>query len=286
MPEPIFVGFIGAGNMAEAMAGALIASGKVKSKNILLCDLEKERLSHLETQYNVCTTDSACEVFERASCVVLSVKPQAMGPLLETISEKGAHRTSERKPVITIAAGLPLSFYEAHLYKNLASEEAALLPLVRVMPNTPSLVLAGMSGLCANKNATEKDLSLAESLLASMGRVLRVKESFMDGVTAVSGSGPAYIFYMVEAMAQAAENMGFSKEEAKLLSITTLNGAAKLLDQTGEDPKELRRRVTSPGGTTEAAITTMINENIAEKIEKAMQAAARRSKELSQPSSP
>lgn len=276
------IGFIGAGNMAEAMAGALISSGKMQKGRLTLCDLREDRLAHLNTQYNVHTTTSAAEAFRQATTVILAVKPQGMRPLLESIRDLGLHRTAERKQVITIAAGLPLSFYEAILYDGLTEAEAARLPLLRVMPNTPALVLAGMSGLCGNAHATAADLELAETLLSAMGEVLRVTEAQMDGVTAVSGSGPAYIFYVVEAMVNAARELGFHPGEAKRLALATLNGATKLLLSSGEEPEILRRKVTSPGGTTEAAITEMETRHVADGIRHGMLAAARRSRELSE----
>jgi len=276
------IGFIGAGNMAEAMAGALISSGKMQSRQLTLCDIREDRLSYLETQYNVHTSTSAADTFETASTVVLAVKPQGMRALLEELRDKGLHRTGHHKQIITIAAGLPLSFYEEVLYEGLDETSAARLPIMRVMPNTPALVLAGMSGLCGNAHTAPSDMDLAETLLSSMGDVLRVTEEQMDGVTAISGSGPAYFFYFVEAMVKTAEKMGFQSGEANRLALATLNGAAKLLLDSGEEPADLRRKVTSPGGTTEAAINEMKAQNVAEGIQEGMLAAARRSRELSE----
>lgn len=276
------IGFIGAGNMAEAMAGALVSSGKMQSRQLTLCDIREDRLSYLETQYNVHTATSAAETFETSSTVVLAVKPQGMRALLEEFRDKGLHRAAQHKQIITIAAGLPLSFYEEILYEGLDETSAARLPIMRVMPNTPALVLAGMSGLCGNTHTAPSDMDLAESLLSSMGDVLRVTEKQMDGVTAVSGSGPAYFFYFVEAMVKTAEKMGFQSSEANRLALATLNGAAKLLLDSGEEPADLRRKVTSPGGTTEAAINEMKAQNVGEGIQKGMLAAAQRSRELSE----
>ncbi|VFQ45877.1 pyrroline-5-carboxylate reductase [Desulfoluna butyratoxydans] len=274
------IGFIGAGNMAEAMAGALISSGNVQSRQLTLCDLRQDRLTYLETQYNVHTSTSAADTFAQATTVVLAVKPQGMASLLKELQDKGLTRVSERKQIITIAAGLPLSFYEETLYDCLPDAFAALLPIMRVMPNTPSLVLAGMSGLCGNRHASAEDMDLAEEVLSAMGDVLRVSEDQMDGVTAVSGSGPAYFFYVVEAMINTAREMGFEGEAAKRLALGTINGAAKLLLASDDEPEDLRRKVTSPGGTTEAAINEMKARGVAEGIREGMLAAARRSREL------
>lgn len=276
------IGFIGAGNMAEAMAGALIASGKVQSRQLTLCDIRKDRLTYLETQYNVHTSTTAAETFAAATTVILAVKPQGMKSLLEELRNEGVHRTDRRKQVITIAAGLPLSFYETILYDGLEASSAERLPILRVMPNTPALVLAGMSGLCGNGHTTPSDMDLAESLLSSMGDVLRVTEEQMDGVTAISGSGPAYFFYMVEAMVSTAMEMGFHKEQAHRLALATFSGAAKLLLESGEEPEALRRKITSPGGTTEAAINEMKARNVPEGIRRGILAAAKKSHELSE----
>ena len=275
------IGFIGAGNMAEAMAGALISSGKMQSRQLTLCDLREDRLTYLSTQYNVHTATAAAETFSGATTVVLAVKPQGMKALLQELRDKGLNRTEKRKQVVTIAAGLPLSFYEEILYEGLSEDEAQRLPILRVMPNTPALVLAGMSGLCGNTHTTPSDMDLAESLLSSMGDVLRVKEEQMDGITAVSGSGPAYFFYAVEAMVNTAIELGFHKNEAQRLALATINGAAKLLLDSGEEPETLRRNVTSPGGTTEAAINAMKAGHLPESIRAGMLAAAEKSRELS-----
>lgn len=268
--------------MAEAMAGALISSGKMQSRQLTLCDIREDRLTYLETQYNVLTSTSAAKTFETATAVILAVKPQAMRALLEELRNKGLHRTNQRKQVITIAAGLPLSFYEGILYEGLDEIHAARLPILRVMPNTPALVLAGMSGLCGNVHTTPSDMDLAETLLSSMGEVLRVSEKQMDGVTAISGSGPAYFFYFVETMVNTAIEMGFQKDVANRLALVTLTGAAKLLQDSGEEPEALRRKITSPGGTTDAAINEMIARKVADGIREGMLAAARKSRELSE----
>ena len=282
MHDSTHIGFIGAGNMAEAMAGALISSGSLSSRQLTLCDVKPERLRYLERQHHVLTTEEAAHVFSEADTVILAVKPQSMKPLLTQLTAKGLHHTLKRKQIITIAAGLPLSCYEAILYEGLSQEERSQLPIMRVMPNTPSLVRSGMSGLCGNDQTTQEDLEQAEKILSSMGRVLRVKESQMDAVTAISGSGPAYFFYVVETMVKAAQELGFSEEEATLLASNTLRGAAHLLCNSLDSPAELRKKVTSPGGTTEAALTTMEKERVAEGIQKGIRAAAKRSKELSE----
>ncbi|SCX89123.1 pyrroline-5-carboxylate reductase [Desulfoluna spongiiphila] len=274
------IGFIGAGNMAEAMAGAMISSGNVQSRQLTLCDLRQDRLTYLETQYNVHTSASAAETFDGATTVVLAVKPQGMGALLEELRDKGLTRVTERKQIITIAAGLPLSFYEEILYDGIPGASTGLLPILRVMPNTPSLVLAGMSGLCGNRHASPEDMDMAETILSAMGDVLRVTEDQMDGVTAVSGSGPAYFFYVVEAMINTAKEMGFEGEDAKRLALGTINGAAKLLLASDDEPEDLRRKVTSPGGTTEAAINEMKARGVEGGIREGMLAAARRSREM------
>ncbi|MFW5989212.1 MAG: pyrroline-5-carboxylate reductase family protein, partial [Desulfosudaceae bacterium] len=157
----------------------------------------------------------------------------------------------------------------------------ARMPVVRVMPNTPALVLAGMSGLSANRQATEADITLARTVLAATGQVLVFPESALNAVTAVSGSGPAYVFYLVEAMIDAGVSLGLGQDEAAVLTRQTLKGALALLEESAAEPGELRRRVTSPGGTTEAALSVMEDRRVRQSIMAAMTAACQRAAELS-----
>jgi len=156
------------------------------------------------------------------------------------------------------------------------------MPIIRVMPNTPALVLEGVSGMSANRHASAEDVETARRILSAMGSVVLFDEADLDAVTAVSGSGPAYVFYLAEAMINAGVQLGLSMENARELAVGTLKGAAALMEQRGEPPEDLRRKVTSPGGTTEAAIKVLDTDDTQAVIVKAIEAAAERSRELSE----
>jgi pyrroline-5-carboxylate reductase len=272
------IGFIGAGNMAEAMIGALIASGTITPSNLMAVDIDTERLESLKRSYTIRIGLTATQVFDAADVVILSVKPQIMPTVLDQLS---ACLPLRRKLVISIAAGISLSRIEATLYQHLDRDARARLPIVRVMPNTPCLVLEGMSGFCMNEQAREEDAETTRTILESMGRSVSVTEDQMDAVTAVSGSGPAYFFHMIEAMVEAGVALGLSESVALTLSVQTMKGAARLLEKGSDSPETLRKKVTSPGGTTEAALRSLADSGFRESIVRALSAAARRSKELS-----
>ncbi len=274
------IGFIGAGNMAEAMTGALVSADIVAPSRITVCDIDTRKLTSMSERFGVNTCEDTGFLFSVSDVVILAVKPQVMDSVLDNLTASDRFRITERKLVMSIAAGVPLSRMEQRLYRNLNETEKNSLPLVRVMPNTPSLVLAGMSGYCLNAVADETDSKTAETILASMGKTLKVNETLMDAVTAVSGSGPAYFFFMVEAMVDAGMKLGLKRDEALLLSVQTMKGAAALLETSNEDPESLRKKVTSPGGTTEAAIRVFSEQGMKEIILNALSAADRRAKEL------
>ncbi len=274
------IGFIGAGNMAEAIAGALIKSNSINASMIFACDINSDRLEYMNSTYNINVTEDIYQVYNNCDVVILAVKPQSMESVLKDVAVSGGG-TAKRKLIISIAAGVTISTFENILYSNLDDAECAETPIIRVMPNTPSLVLEGMSGLCSNKHTNRDDIKTANTILTSMGKVIEVSESKMDAVTAISGSGPAYFFYFVESMVEQAEKLGLTREEAITLTTTTMKGAAKLLEASDDSPAALRKKVTSPGGTTEAAIKVFDDLNAKEIIKKAVAAAAKRSEELS-----
>ena len=275
------IGFIGAGNMAEAMTGAIISSKIMPPSRITVCDINQDRLDTMKKTYGVNTGCDLADLFSSSDIVILAVKPQVMDNILSQLAASPHFRPKKRKLLMSIAAGIPLARIETHLYPMLDEPSRKNLPVIRVMPNTPSLVLAGMSGYCLNSMADKADAANAEIILASMGRTLLCDESLMDAITAVSGSGPAYFFFMVESMVTAGTRLGLSPDQALLLSIQTMKGAAALLEQSNEFPDILRKKVTSPGGTTEAAIRVFSECGLGGIVEKALEAAARRSKELS-----
>ncbi len=279
--ENLTVGFIGAGNMAEAIAGALIDSGTCPASNITMADVNRSRLNALAEKYQTKTAADNLEAFLASGLVVLAVKPQQVAEVLSELSGQPGYAVEERKRLVSICAGTRIEKIEALLYAPLSAEQQRSLPIVRVMPNTPALVLTGMSAMSPNRHADVEDLRITRTLLESMGKVIEVAETAMDGVTALSGSGPAYLFYLAEAMEKAGRRLGFSPEQAALLTLQTLKGAVALMEKSGESPGALRRKVTSPAGTTEAAVTVLDNGQVMETVAAAVAAAARRSEELS-----
>jgi pyrroline-5-carboxylate reductase len=275
------VGFIGAGNMGEAMINGLIISALCEARQIWASDPRSARLRQLADRYKINATEDNTEVFEKADVVVLAVKPQQMDEVLDGLALALPQAIKGVKLVISIAAGFPIKRIEAHLYPPLDQNARGLLPIVRVMPNTPALVLAGMAGMCGNDYTKERDLNDARAILEAIGKVIEFEEKNLDAVTALSGSGPAYVFYIVEALAEAGVGLGLRPSHAMTLILETMKGAVKLLEETCEAPATLREKVTSKGGTTEAAIRVLDGHGTKGHIMEAVGAAARRSKELS-----
>jgi len=261
------IAFIGAGNMANSLIRGLIAKG-VPGQQIAACDLDTTKLAQLQTECGI-RTGSMAEVAADADVVLLAVKPQGMAGVCEAL------RPSLKQGVliISIAAGIPLRSLEAWL----GSERA----IVRCMPNTPALVLEGATGLFANANTSGAQSALAEAILSAVGTsAWLTSEDAINAVTALSGSGPAYFFLLMEAMEQAGVAMGLAPELARQLTLQTALGAAKLAAGSDVAPDELRRRVTSPGGTTEAAIRSFEGAQFRAVVEQALFAAQKRSVEL------
>lgn len=275
------IGFIGAGNMAEAIIGAVIRSGLVLPQNVCASDIREERLDYLRATYGISTSSDNASLFSGADIIFLAVKPQQMEQVLSGLTAASPCEVPDRKLVVSIAAGVRIQKIESILYASLTPEARSKLPIIRVMPNTPALVLKGISGISPNTNATRKDLADARSILESMGKVIEFAEEDLDAVTALSGSGPAYVFFLAELMITAGIKLGLGAENAKALTIATVEGAVALMTQTAESPENLRAKVTSPGGTTEAAITWMTDNRVQAHVVNAIIAAANRSRELS-----
>lgn len=261
--------FIGAGNMAEALVKGLVESRRLPRGGMRVTDLRPERLAYFEKTYRVGSLPSNTEAAEWATILVLAVKPQTFPDVLAELKPAFRRETL----AVSIAAGIPT----ARIEQALGGEAR----VVRVMPNTPALVRAGVSGLCAGRWATAADLKKAEAIMGSVGLAVRVEEKLMDSITAVSGSGPAYVFYLAEAMLEAAEKLGLARDMARTLVAGTLDGAAKLLGASADGPDVLRARVTSRGGTTEAAIRVLDERRVRAALVEAMSAAHRRAGELS-----
>ena len=266
------IAFIGAGNMGEALIRGLLATKAVMPSQIIAADLRAERREFFTKTFGVRATSDNLAAVEDGDVILFAVKPQQIGEVLAAVKSQ----VSNLKLVITIAAGVTTSRIEREL--------GGRVRVIRAMPNTPALVGAGAAALAKGANATDEDLATAEAILGAVGITVRVDEKLIDAVTALSGSGPAYIFQVTEAMIKAGVAAGLDKLLAKRLAIQTLHGAAKLLMETGEEPELLRQKVTSPGGTTEAALKVMTDRKLVDIFAEAMKAAAQRSQELSRES--
>jgi pyrroline-5-carboxylate reductase len=263
------IAFIGGGNMAEALIRGLLVNKVVEPIQVIATDVRPERLEFLEKNFGIRTTPDNLAAVTASDIILLAVKPQQMSSVLAGLGSV----IGETKLVISIAAGIPTSRIEREL--------GGKARVVRVMPNTPALVGAGAAALCNGAHALPADRQLAETILKAVGIVVLVEEKYIDAVTALSGSGPAYVFLVAEAMIKAGIEQGLSPEIARKLTIHTIFGSAVLLAEGADEPAELRRKVTSPGGTTEAAIKLMSDKKLVEIFGEAIAAAARRSKELS-----
>jgi pyrroline-5-carboxylate reductase len=260
--------FLGAGNMAEAIARGLVSAGVLEADRMLACDVAEDRRSHLQQALGIEATADAAEAVDRAPTVLVAVKPQQFDEALEPVAD----RFGPEKLVLTICAGVATTHAEEVL--------AAGTRVVRAMPNTPMLVGRGMAAICKGAAATDDDLAEAERLLGAAADVLAVSEDLMDAVTAVSGSGPAYFFYLAELLAEAGVAVGLAEDDARRLARVTFEGAARLMAETGEAPAALREKVTSPGGTTEAALAMMDAMGLKKTVTEAVRAARDRGREL------
>ena len=267
----ITITFIGAGNMARSLIVGLLQDKAQVALRV--ADPDQHQLDAIRQHWpEVMATTNNLEAIQGADVVVLAVKPQIMREVAQGLA---AQVQRSHPLIVSVAAGIRESALNGWLGGN--------LPLVRCMPNTPALVQAGATGLYANANVSEAQRSLAESILRAVGITLWFdEEDKLDAVTAVSGSGPAYFFLVMEAMQTAAEKLGIEAEDAKLLVIQTALGAARLALESGEQPAELRRKVTSKGGTTEAALKVLNEGGLPALFEQALAAAANRSRELAQ----
>lgn len=267
MPLTRRLGFIGAGNMAEAMIRGLLKSGASQADELFASDRRQEHLERLGGVFGI-HTGTNLEVASRADVVVLAVKPQVMDKVLREL----APVLTPDKLVISIAAGVPIEAIERRLPSGGR--------VVRSMPNTPALVGAGITALSAGTHATKDDVEIAKGIFDSIGASIVLDEELLDAVTGLSGSGPAYVFLIVEALSDAGVKVGLSRDHALKLAAHTLYGASKLLIETGEHPGVLKDRVTSPGGTSIAGLHTLEAGGLRTTLINAVEAATRRSKEL------
>ncbi|WP_421867492.1 pyrroline-5-carboxylate reductase [Motiliproteus sp.] len=263
------LGFIGGGNMAQAIIGGLVNQG-YPAQQIWVADPTQQQLDKLAEQWPINTTTDNNRVAGESEVLMLAVKPQVMKVVTEALREALA---ASPALVISIAAGIPV----ASLERWLGAETA----LVRCMPNTPALVMTGASGLYANAKVTQVQRQQAEQMMAAIGIAQWVeREDLIDAVIAVSGSGPAYYFMMMEAMIEAGIKQGLSREVSTELTLQTALGAAKMAQASDVDPAELRRRVCSPNGTTERAVQRFQQGGLPELVEQAMVDCADRAREM------
>ena len=263
------VGIIGAGNMGEVLIRGLIQSGNVKKTEIIASDANQERLDFISKTYGVRIASTNVELVEDASIVIIAVKPQNIDDLLNELSTS----SHEEHLFISIAAGVTT--------EKLASKMHHQSGIIRVMPNAPASVLAGIAALCPGRNVSPADLQRAVSIFECVGRTVVIKnEALMDVVTGLSGSGPAFVFLVIESLSDAGVQLGISRKESSLLAAQTVYGAAKMLLETGRHPSELKDIVATPGGTTFAGLKMLERGNFRSTIMDAVEAATARSREL------
>ncbi len=263
------IGFIGSGNMGEALISGLTSSNSCPPANIICSDVRQERLDELSAGYGITTTLNNKEVVTQSDIIIYAIKPQIMAEVLEETVDG----LDMSKLIISIAAGVPMDAIESYLNKRLR--------LIRVMPNVAVMVKEGAAAIAAGQNALPEDIDLAMAIFNSVGRSVFLKENYLlDAVTGLSGSGPAYIFMIVDALADAGVKVGLSRKESLFLASQTVLGAAKMLLETRIHPGQLKDMVTSPGGTAIAGLHTLEKGGLRTTLINAVEAATLRSKEL------
>lgn len=261
---------IGGGKMGEALVGGLIHSGWAQPEEVVVSEIHEERRGYLHKTYGVHVTGDSVQAVSEAETVLLAVKPQDMEQVLEGIG--GFVRAGQL--VITIAAGIPIEFIERRLRPD--------VPVVRAMPNTPALLRDGATALAGGAHATPEHVAHAEEILQTVSRTVRLPEKHLDAVTGLSGTGPAYVFFLAEMLVEAGVGVGLPRDVSSELTVQTLLGAARMLRETGRHPVELREDVTSPGGTTAAAMRILEKAGVRSAFLDAVRAATERSRELAE----
>ena len=265
------VAFIGSGNIASSMIGGLIANG-MDTQQLIAADPDKAQQQLIAEKYGIRVLDVNCEAAKKTDVIIFAVKPQLMQKVVKEISEK---INVENRLILSVAAGVKLESIENWLGQSSS--------VVRVMPNMPALIQAGASALYANTQVQEKQKNIAETIMRSVGTAIWLSsEEQLDTVTALSGSGPAYFFYFMELIENRGIEMGLNKEDARLLTVETALGAAKMALLSSFNLRTLREQVTSPGGTTEQALNIFVKGKLDELVNNAMDAAKERSIEISE----
>ncbi|MBF7083182.1 pyrroline-5-carboxylate reductase [Desulfallas sp. Bu1-1] len=267
--ENLNMGFIGGGAMAEALIAGLTGAGLVPPERIRVSDVSGERTAYLRDKFGVVTVSDNDALVGDADIIVLAVKPFVVG---EVLAETGG-RIGDRHTVISIAAGISTSFIEQKLVGK--------VPVIRVMPNTPALVGAGATAVCRGRWASDRHLELALTMFGAVGRAVPVSENLMDAVTGLSGSGPAYMYIIAEALADAGVRVGLPRDVALTLAAQTMLGAARMILETGRHPGVLKDMVTTPGGTTIEGLFALEEGGLRAALVRAVERATARSRQLS-----
>lgn len=262
------VGFLGAGNMARALVKALLEAQRATPDQILASDINEERLEAIAERFGIHTTLDNAQVVRFSDILFLSVKPQVVDKVLPTIA---LHLRPETL-VVSIVAGVPLRALEARLPQG--------SKVIRTMPNTPAMVLAGATALSAGEHVTAEEVRIAKDFFKTLGRTVVLDETLLDAVTGLSGSGPAYVMLMIETLADGGVKVGLHRETALMLAAQTVFGSAKLLLETGEHPGRLKDMVTSPGGTVIAGLHTLESGGLRRTLMDAVENSTRRAAEL------
>lgn len=265
------LGIIGGGQMAEAILKGLLDKKFFSPKEIIVSEPVDERRIYLDERYGLSTTDSNIRVVSSSRILLLAVKPQVMGLVLKEIS---SFLNPKSQVLISIAAGLPISFYEALIPSE--------MPFIRVMPNTCAFVQHSISAMARNKYVTQEHCKEAERIFSAIGKVIWVEEDYMDAITALSGSGPAYVALFIEGLIEGGVRCGLPRGIAEKLVFNTIEGTIKLFTHTGKNPYEIKAMVTSPGGTTISALEILYKKGFLGVLIEALYKAYVRSKEISQ----
>ncbi len=263
------IGFIGAGNMGSALIAGIVEGKKFKAGQLVVSDIKEEKADNLAQKYHVRKADSNQILIKECSTIILAVKPKEIKSALEDVKNE----IRDDHLLISIAAGVPIKAIRDILDRDLS--------IIRVMPNTPAMVRMGITAISPGPLAKTEDVDIAVKIFSQVGETVIVDEEMMDAVTALSGSGPGYIFYIMEALVDAGVKLGLEKEIALSLAVQTVLGTAQLAKESKESLSELRDKVTSPGGTTSQGLSVMSERGLTDIIIEALEAARRRSKELS-----
>ena len=268
MDEQLQIGFAGGGNMGEALIKGLLSASVLNPDRIRVYDVSAQRMQYLEQTYQITPCSGLAEMAKTSGVIILAVKPQNVIEVLDELHTQIGHRPL----LISIAAGIPISTLTAGLEES--------IPIIRVMPNTPALVLEGASALARGQKVSDDQMQLALTLFQSVGKAIEVDEKWMDTVTGLSGSGPAYVLLMLEALIDGGVLMGLPRQVARELVLQTCLGTVKMVQQTGKHPAELKDMITSPAGTTISGLQVLEENALRGALMGAVQAASKRSREL------